>query len=83
MFPSLASTIEAACESGFQFYFQLSYLLPSILISIAVITQNLRDDNEDQIQGGGGGSIEDLINAKTLSIVFSFFSISKTFCVIR
>ena len=73
-FFSLAATIEATCESGFQFFFQLSYLLPTILISVSNIS--LSGDES-------GGSLEDLFNWRTTSIAASFISISRTFCVIR
>ena len=76
---SLASTVEATCESGFQFYFQLSYLLPTILISVALVTGGVRGEE----QSGGGGSLTDLFNWRTASIAASFFSISRTFCTIR
>ena len=79
---SLASTVEATCESGFQFYFQLSYLLPTILISVALVTGDVHDDDDDLAQGGGG-SLRDLFNWRTASIAVSFFSISRTFCTIR
>ena len=49
----MAATIEAACESGFQFYFQLSYLLPTILISVAKVTG---DEDSDGSGGSGNGS---------------------------
>ena len=73
-FFSLAATIEATCESGFQFFFQLSYLLPTILISVS----NIRLTGDES-----GGSLEDLFNWRTASIAASFISISRTFCVIR
>ena len=79
---SLASTVEATCESGFQFYFQLSYLLPTILISVALVTGGVRGE-EQPGGGGGGGSLTDLFNWRTASIAASFFSISRTFCTIR
>ena len=81
-FSSMASTVEATCESGFQFYFQLSYLLPTIIISVALVTGGVR--GEEQLEGGGGGgSLTDLFNWRTASIAASFFSISRTFCIIR
>ena len=84
----MASTVEASCESGFQFYFQLSYLLPTILISVALVTGGVHGEDEEQPGGGGGGgggggSLTDLFNWSTASIAFSFFSISRTFCTIR
>ena len=78
-FLSLAGIIEAACESGFQFYFQLSYLLPTILISVAKVT----GDEDFDGSGGSEGHLEDLFNWRTFSIAASFVSISRTFCVIR
>ena len=80
---SLASTVEATCESGFQFYFQLSYLLPTILISVALVTGDVHDDDDLFSSQGGGGSLRDLFNWRTASIAVSFFSISRTFCTIR
>ena len=80
---SLASTVEATCESGFQFYFQLSYLLPTILISVALVTGGVHGEEQPVGGGGGGGSLTDLFNWRTASIAASFFSISRTFCTIR
>ena len=79
----MAGAVEATCESGFQFYFQLSYILPTILISIAQLTGGLQTEGQSLGGGGGGGSLKDLLNWRTVSIAVSFFSISKTFCTIR
>ena len=75
----MANTVEATCESGFQFYFQLSYLLPTIIISVALVCGGVRGDDQE----AGGGSLTDLFNWRTASIAASFFSISRTFCTIR
>ena len=75
----MASTVEATCESGFQFYFQLSYLLPAIIISVALVSGGVRDADQEF----GGGSLTDLFNWRTASIAASLFTISRTFCTIK
>ena len=59
---SLAATIEATCESGFQFFFQLSFLLPTILISVSNI--RMTGDGDD-----GGENLDDLSESIGLSLV--------------
>ena len=61
-FFSLAATIEATCESGFQFFFQLSFLLPTILISVSNI--RVTGDGDD-----GGENLDDLSESIGWSLV--------------
>ena len=51
----------------FQFFFQTVFILPSLVKSVT----------------GSGTDWEDLINAKTLSILMSFFSFARSFYAIR
>ena len=51
----------------FQFFFQTVFILPSLVMSVT----------------GTGTDWEDLVNAKTLSILMSFFSFARSFYAIR
>ena len=51
----------------FQFFFQTAFILPSLLKSVT----------------GSGTDWEELVNAKTLSILMSFFSFARSFYAIR
>ena len=51
----------------FQFFFQTVFILPSLVKNVT----------------GSGTDWEDLINAKTLSILMSFFSFARSFYAIR
>jgi len=61
--------VEASVESGFQFWFQTVYILPTILLSF--------------IRIGGDAKWTDLFNWKMFSILMSFASFAWTFYTIR
>ena len=60
--------VEASCESGFQFWFQTIYLMPSLILSFVNV---------------GGGSLTDLFNWRIFSIVSSFGTFAWAFYSIR
>ena len=59
---------EANTEAGFQFFLQLLYLMPTVIIMIARVEL---------------GNLEDLFNIRVASILASFVTISRMYCVIR
>ena len=65
----LSMVIEASLESCFQFWFQTSYLLPSLMLSIV----NIDSENE----------LTDLFNVKILSIFVSFLTFAWASIKIR
>ena len=66
---ALSKIIESAFESGFQFFFQSVFTLPSFLLSIT--SQKV------------GSSWKDLVNWATASIALSFLSFAWTYSTIR
>ena len=64
----LGLNTEANTEAGFQFFLQLLYLMPTIIIMIARVEL---------------GNLEDLFNIRVASILASFVTISRMYCVIR
>ena len=61
--------VEASMESGFQFWFQTVYILPTIILSFIKI--------------GGNAEWADLFNWRMFSILMSFASFAWTFYTIR
>ena len=61
--------VEASVESGFQFWFQTVYILPTIILSF--------------IRIGGDAKWTDLFNWRMFSILMSFASFAWTFYTIR
>ena len=76
----IALNTEANTEAGFQFFLQLLYLMPTIIIMVARVTGHIEVDAKDQI---GHGKLEDLFNVRVASILASFVTISRMYCVIR
>ena len=64
----LGLNTEANTEAGFQFFIQLLYLMPTVIIMI----------NRVEL-----GNLEDLFNIRVASILASFVTISRMYCVIR
>ena len=64
----LGLNTEANTEAGFQFFLQLLYLMPTVIIMI----------NRVEL-----GNLEDLFNIRVASIIASFVTISRMYCVIR
>ena len=64
----LGLNTEANTEAGFQFFLQLLYLMPTVIIMIARVEL---------------GNLEDLFNIRVASILASFVTISRMYCVIR
>ena len=64
----LGLNTEANTEAGFQFFLQLLYLMPTVIIMI----------NRVEL-----GNLEDLFNIRVASILASFVTISRMYCVIR
>ena len=66
---ALSKIVESAFESGFQFFFQSVFKLPSLLLSIT--------------SHRAGSSWKDLVNWATASIALSFLSFAWTYTTIR
>ena len=66
---ALSKIVESAFESGFQFFFQSVFKLPSLLLSIT--------------SHRAGSSWKDLVNWATVSIAASFVSFAWTYSTIR
>ena len=66
---NISVVIEAALESGFQFWFQTVYLMPTIFLTFMDIDEQ--------------SNWSDLFTWKVLSILLSFGTFSWTFCSIE
>ena len=73
----IALNTEANTEAGFQFFLQLLYLMPTIIIMVAKATNHVEGKD------GKVGKLEDLFNVRVASILASFVTISRMYCVIR
>ena len=73
----LGLNTEANTEAGFQFFLQLLYLMPTIIIMIARVLHVEGVAQHDK------GKLEDLFNMRVASILASFVTISRMYCVIR
>ena len=75
----IALNTEANTEAGFQFFLQLLYLMPTIIIMVARVTEHV----EGVVAKHRIGTLEDLFNVRVASILASFITISRMYCVIR
>ena len=69
---------EANTEAGFQFFLQLLYLMPTIIIMVARVTAHAEGVAKNEV-----GNLEVLFNIRMASILASFVTISRMYCVIR
>ena len=74
----LGLNTEANTEAGFQFFLQLLYLMPTLLIILARVTEHVEGAAKHEM-----GNLEDLFNVRVASILASFVTISRMYCVIR